>query len=362
MKRALLALLGLAVGLLLAEGLARTLRPPTGADLVFPVTPAGTPRGLYQAHPVLGSAPTPGFEGVVRLPGRQIPVHINQAGLRGPEPAMDRPRWLAVGDSFTLALQVAEEQSFPALLGDAMGVQVFNGGIEASGTTVALDRYRLVDDSVGVEAVLLLFFTGNDLLDNQQSSQQGGQHHGHGHGQPGPDGPDGPPPTPMGQRLAQRSYLAAYATVASRRLALARSDGFERTQLRAQLLPFSAQGIAELTRMLPHTRDALQALRDEAAIRGDRLLVAVAPPLFVVDQRRAAPTLALAGLDQPTLDEPQQAVLRQLSDLGIPACDLTPALRDAQAAGQAPYLLLDGHWSGAGHRVAAQAIEDCLRP
>jgi hypothetical protein len=132
-------------------------------------------------------------------------------------------------------------------------------------------------------------------------------------------------------------------------------------RVRQELLPFSAAGRDTLAALLPSTRAALGALRDEAAARGDRLVVAVAPPVFVVDPGRAGPTMSLVGLAPPAPEAPQEAVLGILRELGIETCDLTPALTAAQAGGSAPYLPLDGHWSAEGHRIAADALGACLR-
>jgi len=354
--RALLVLAGLVVGVLGAEGLARAIRAPAGADLLFAYTPMGMPSGFYRPHPTLGVEPVPGFAGELRLPGLVIPVRVNSEGLRGPEPDLGRPRWLAVGDSFTLALQVPEQDTFEALLGADLGLQILNGGIEATGTWQALERYRLVDDRIGVEGVLNVFFTGNDFTDNQHPTVL----------PPAPEVPGGEQPAPASpvpryRWLLQRSYLATFAAITARRLSLRQQDSFDAMRVRQELLPFSEQGRDTLAALVPTTRAALSALRDETTARGDRLVVAVAPPIFVVDPGRAGPTLDLVGLMPPSLAPPQEAVTGVLRELGIQTCDLTPALSAAQAQGGTPYLPLDGHWSAEGHRVAAEALAACLR-
>jgi hypothetical protein len=354
--RALLILAGLVVGVFGAEGLARCIRAPVGADLLFAYTPMGMPAGFYRPHATLGVEPVPGFTGEVRLPGQMIPLRVNREGLRGPEPDLGSPRWLAVGDSFTLALQVPEEDTFEALLGAALGLQVLNGGVEATGTWQARERYRLIDDRIGVDGVVNVFFTGNDYKDNEHPTRL----------PPAPEAPGGDQPAPASpvprfRWLFQRSYLATFAAITVRKLALLRRDSFDAMRMRQELLPFSAHGRDTLAALLPATRAALGALRDETVARGDRLVVAVAPPIFVVDPARAGPTLALVGLEPPALDPPQQAVIGILHELGVETCDLGPALTAARAAGGAPYLPLDGHWSAEGHRVAARALAACLR-
>jgi hypothetical protein len=356
LQRAMLVALGLLLGLGLAELGLRAVDPPAGADLLIATTGAGGEPGMYRPHPVLGFEPTPGFTGRVGPPGHRVALRFDSHGLRGPEPGPQRPRWLVVGDSFTLAAQVPEEQSFPHLLGLALGQPVLNGGIEAIGTPQAAARYRIVDDALGVEAVLLLFFTGNDLVDNQQDPRA----LAHGHGQPPPEGERATPRMSLLARLAAYSRLVGHARLLQRQRDLRDPQGFEHQRLREQLLYFSGEGTEPLQRALGPTRHQLEELRDEADRRGDRLVVGVAPPLIAVDRARAEATLALVGLQQPAVDAPQRAVLALLEQLGVQACDLTPALREAQQRGEQLYLLLDGHWSTRGHAVAAQALEACL--
>ena len=97
---------------------------------------------------------------------------------------------------------------------------------------------------------------------------------------------------------------------------------------------------------------------------GDHLLVTIAPPSFGVDPARATGTLSAFGLldagATATVDAPARRLTELLDRLGIAACDLTPALTAAEAAGRAPYLRFDGHWSEAGHKVVADAIASCV--
>ena len=55
------------------------------------------------------------------------------------------------------------------------------------------------------------------------------------------------------------------------------------------------------------------------------------------------------------VDAPQQLVKDILTELKIPYCDLSPALRDANQ----PYLTFDGHWTLEGHTVVADAFATC---
>ena len=79
------------------------------------------------------------------------------------------------------------------------------------------------------------------------------------------------------------------------------------------------------------------------------LMVAIAPPAFVIHPERLDATFELVDLDpnRADVDAPQQLVMDILTELKIPHCDLSPALRKANQ----PYLTFDGHWTLEGtHR------------
>jgi len=351
---------GLLAGVLLAEGLARVAQPDGGAQFLFNASD-GEPEGLLLDHPQLLNVLQPGFSGTVVGPGRRIPIRINSLGFRGPEPGEKGGfRWLAVGDSFTFAAQVPEERSFVGLLAGRLGLEVFNGGVEGDSTWQATRRYLLLDDALQADGVLLVFFLGNDLADNQRLEAVVRN---------GP-GPGGQPPA-AGQRphasgvarlLLSHSRLYAHWRVLVRRQRYQQGASHVQEGWRQELALFSVPGRATLQGMLPRTREALLELQRHCAERGDRLVVALAPPSFQVEPALVAPSFELVDLDpaQAALDAPRDALQGLLGQLGVRTCDLTPALRRAQQAGDATYLVYDGHWSADGHRVVAEALEDCL--
>ncbi len=377
---------GLALGLLAAEAGARLQAVGEGEDLLFRA-PGGALRGMYQPDETLLSAPVPGFSGSVSVPGRSVRVAIDERGLRATK-ARSGPVWLALGDSFTLSVQVDAEDTFEALLSDKLRVQVLNSGVDGYSTWQATERWRRLDPVVDAKVALLTYFLGNDLTDNEvfphlQQAQRGrtpgvGGPPGPPPGGPGPGGPQGPggalpPQRPLDEAaglglveglLFRHSRLYAYVRVAQARVKLQSNNDPEAQKFKGELVVFTSAGASRLGQLIEGSSAPLAQLRDLTVASGDHLMVAIAPPSFVVSQTRAAGTLSAFGLldagATATVDAPARRLAELLDRLGIAACDLTHALVAAETAGRAPYLRFDGHWSEAGHAVVADAIAACV--
>ena len=152
-------------GVLLAEGLARLIAPDAAADLLFDA-PSNAPDGMYVADQQLGWAPNPGFSGTLRSLGYSVPIQFNSLGHRGGEPAQPGG-WLVVGDSFTLAAQVPEEETFTDRLRQA-GIPAENAGVDGYSTWHARIRYARAADELQPDGVLLIYFLGNDPGDDER--------------------------------------------------------------------------------------------------------------------------------------------------------------------------------------------------
>jgi hypothetical protein len=359
-RRLGLVLAGLLVGLGLAEGVARVAPPDAAADLLFDA-PGNVPTGMYVADPELGHSPNPGFVGTLRSLGYAVPIRFNTLGLRGPEVGPSdgtRPRWLVVGDSFTLAAQVPEADTFVGRLAGA-GIEAWNAGVDGYSTWHARIRYNRAVDTLQPEGVLLVYFLGNDPQDDERFSH--GMHMMQG------TEPWQPLPAfashPLSGFLARHSYLYGHAHVAWRRRSVGSGEARETAQWKQELGAFTRGGSQQLSTLLDtSSAPALASLRDAARQRGDRLVVAVAPPAFEVLPARLAATFGLVGLDPATadVDQPARAVHALLARLGIAGCDLVEPLRRAAATGRTLYFTYDGHWTADGHAVVAEALAACL--
>ncbi|MCP4807406.1 MAG: hypothetical protein GY884_18840 [Proteobacteria bacterium] len=347
---------GLVAGLLMAELIARLAPASDGAELLTQFQTRL--EGMYVGDSRTVFQPSPGFVGTTRSTVGEVEIRFNELGLRGP-PITNGPvdtRWLVLGDSFALSLQVPEEDTFVAHLDQQLGerVAVHNGGVDGYSTWQATQRYRDLDRPLGSNAVLLVFFLGNDIYDNAWF--------------------------PNFIRTWQpTSYVPADAESPATAWLLSHSELFMRWRVHAkrreltgdpvivkrwsqELALFTRTGGPMLSERVPSTQQALAELKRETFSRGDRLLVAVVPPAFAIDTDRAGPMLELGERDpeDADLDAPRQAVRKVLSDLAIPMCDTTEALRAAHDDGDATYLVYDGHWTPKGHEVAAQAMAACM--
>lgn len=353
LARIALALFGVALGVLAAEIAARWISPNTGhwGDVSIP-------SGLHVMDRDRLPVPRPGFKGEVILPGHSSSISINSLGLRGPEPPRPLPSggWLTVGDSFTFAGQVDHEHTFQARLARGTGLPFWNAGVDAYSTREATARYRKLANVLPVEGVLLVFYLGNDLLDNEVPAHSGPP-------------TKAPPPPPRGTRgapalerlLVRHSFLYAHFSSwwnFTRML----TTGAELNMWREELLQFSGEGAGRLQRRLPSTEAALAELERETASRGHRLLVAMAPQAIQVVSQRMEATFEFAKIDpaKADLDAPNRALQQILHRLKIPSCDLLPGLRAAARGGARVHFTYDIHWTEAGHRVVARALARCL--
>lgn len=88
------------------------------------------PREFVDIDPELGWVPAPDLEDV---PYQGARISTNAAGMRGPrevEPVKERPRVVAIGDSYTFGQCVGDEETFPARLQQRLpGAEVLNLGV-----------------------------------------------------------------------------------------------------------------------------------------------------------------------------------------------------------------------------------------
>ena len=351
---------GLVAGVVVAEAGFRLARPDDAVELLYNA-PDNAPSGMYTTDATVFAIPTPGFRGTQKSLGYSTELRINQLGLRGPEVGeKERPRYLAAGDSFTMAAQVTEAETFVGRLSEDLGFEILNSGVDGYGTFQALERYKQLDEQLSLDGVILTFFVGNDVHDNVRwpSVQQEARRMA--------------PGLPLYRRpvgavhgfLYKRSALYAALQIWLRRLSMGRTISPERQRWVSELMLFMREGGGVLGAQMTHTERALKALSQEVDARGDKLMVAIAPPAFQIETERLNATFSLVGLDpaHATPDAVSNAVRDVLQRNNIAHCDLVAPLRRAHQAGGEMYLQYDGHWSPKGHAVVADVMAKCLGP
>ena len=235
-------------------------------------------------------------------------------------------------------------------------VQIWNAGVDGYSTWQSAIRYQQILRHRPIKRALLTFFTGNDFQDNERFPHMAKTP------LPGKAGDPIPrDPVPWLRSVFLRySVLYAHIRIAQHRREIASLTGHKMENWKDELSIFTQEGSGRLERLLNATSRALNSLK--TATQKSKLMVAVAPPAFVIDQKRAKPALDLVGLssNQLQLDAPQQAILQLLEQHNIPSCDLTSSLQRVQEI-EPVYFTYDGHWTKAGHRAVATQIKDCLK-
>ena len=163
MLRFLTYFASLVVGLVCAEGLLRVMGNRFATS-------------FYVIDADLGWALRPNAEGD-SVEESVVRVKINAAGMRDDrEHALDKPagvyRIAILGDSFAEAMQVPLQQTFSKLMEKdtcrGRAVEVLNFGVQGYGTAQELLTWRLRTSKYSPDAVVLLFYTGNDIYNNHQ--------------------------------------------------------------------------------------------------------------------------------------------------------------------------------------------------
>ncbi len=316
--RALLLLASLVLATLAGELLLRAWMPPIGEYVMPGSALVDTSIFAYRILPVQQAPPgmeqltvglVPNTSAQMRTLEYSATVRVNSLGLRGPElvpKAAGELRLLAIGDSFTLAIQHEEDQTWEARLARGLGerlgrpVSVLNGGVDSVGTEVALSVMNRVVPAADVDAVLLTFYTGNDFTDNRPMDDL---IRTMGRGEVFDPGSTPPPEealeTGWGALLGRYSYIYTYyqARLEAQKLA---ADPVATAAFREHLMIFSDP--AQLRHAAPFTARLLRQYGEDCRRLRVDCYLAVAPPSFAVHTERLAKTWETYNLGAPPDD------------------------------------------------------------
>ena len=185
-KRALLFAMSLLLSMCAVE-IGFRIKAPMGHEAMLFGAPDFSDPDLYVSDAELLLVPNPGYKGSLRTIEYQADVRINSNGIRGAEVEERQPdelRLLALGDSFTLAVQVAEEDTFverlEILLEERLKrpVSILNAGVDGFGTQQSIEMARRLNKIHDVDGAVLLFFTGNDFWENDSFQERLRMHSG----------------------------------------------------------------------------------------------------------------------------------------------------------------------------------------
>lgn len=334
-------------------------------------------------------------------------VSTNSHGWRSRETSLAKPegvyRVLVLGDSFMAGLQVQDHETFSSVLEAGLNqqglrsrVEVINFGVPSWGTDqeyLALREYGL---DFMPDLVLLAFYSQNDVSDNYSVLLSRGSTY------PKPffDIQDGqlvelpfsdptPIPIAVGRRLAAPFRLypwvrdsllqipAAHRVLYSLGIvgvvpeegrsseandaALWKWPGRWKRQIDVYRRDYSD----EWSHAWKITEGIVKRLRDEVKGAGAALLLLeVSAPVAVLPISLMSRLVAAGGFDSIDVDKPT-TLLKQLAERNkIDLVSLVPGFRErvgnSEAAFAKYYLSCDGHWTPAGHRLAAELVAPAI--
>lgn len=318
----------------------------------------------------IGVMGIPNVRGRMRSPEFTTRVDTNSLGFRDRERSVEKARGarrvLVLGDSFTEGLQVEYEQTFHALLEDRLraklgpSLDVVSMGLPGVGTAHETLLYEALGHTFSPDVVLVAWFSGNDLWDNQPAVK---------YYYPGfklGPGPDELVPVPWRKPVGSegllgdivrgnrsqllscvaRAYRLHWLSAEATRFFLKKASPTE-----PGTIPASTPGAVDATELEGEsweiTRRILKRLRDATARQGATLVVGMIPPRWELDRH-------VTG----------QHVAALCGALGIRSVDLAPALRSARQShpDEALYFPVDAHFTPSGHAAIVAPLYDTIEP
>ena len=299
----------------------------------------------------LGYKQSPGARGCLRTPEFDCPVRINSKGLRDREydylKADDTLRILSLGDSFTFGYGVASDETFSKVLErllNADGAQpwrweVINAGVCGTGLAHQLAYYEDEGSRYDADIVLVCICGANEFSDNSMSGLY----------------------TINGDTLVR--HEARLTLPMKLRNAMMNLPGYRTLFARSHLITYIKRSVARYA----YARGAGAEKDSTEVAAGRRRSLELAKKLLLdLDERcrTAGAKLVVTVVPRPDdSDQPDRvaALIRFIRQRGIAYIDLAPGFSREHLEGHVTHFPRDGHWSVAGHALAAQLLYEALR-
>lgn len=349
------------------------------------------PDRFWEPDPVLGARLTPGKSGWWTQEEREflVPVQINAHGLRDIEHAYENtkgvPRVLVLGDSFVEALHVELEETASRRLEaelDAGGrdTEVISAGVSGYGTAGAVLFFEREGIRYEPDLVVLAFYPGNDIRNNSPVLEDTLRPI---YGADGTlDRVEGAGASESAATVGWSNKSAAYRYL--RKLVLTRQPALaklltdlglmrpeairpvpERAGLPVAYGVYAVPLDADWEDAWVRTEGLLARLQADVERAGAKLMVAVLSTreeIYPDTWDEILGTHAAMRDQQWDLEAPRRRLLSWCGAHGVACLDLDPAFVAARDAGAEPlHFRHDGHWTPAGHAVAASALNEFIK-
>ena len=321
-----------------------------------------------EAHPEFGRRNRPGA-GWKNTSEYTSWIEINSRGLRGavidyPKPSGEF-RLLVVGDSFTFAEQVNQQETFTQRLedrlnaeGDGQRYRVLNAG--SNGWATANEAVYLTKEGVRFrpDVVVVALYLGNDISDNYRRVATAQIAEEADLALRGADSFDGP------RRILRRSELyTVFESGVLAKLPWWQDDGGSSSSDRRP-----PRTLTEAEEAWTITERLLDRMRDVSESQGARFMVMVVPSATAVAQRGGAGVKetdendeASDEYERPGFEDPHGQLAALTARADLTTLDLLSAMRRADnRVKERLYYRQNAHWTAAGHGVAADELYDFL--
>ena len=371
-----LAALGLGLALLSLE---------LGLRLLYPDV------RIIDRHDRLGSLGRPNLDVRKTFGGHERVVRIttNAFGLRGLSMPDGRApgvgRVLALGDSFTFGAAVEAEEAWPARLEGFLNRgragrrwEVVNAGIPGHGTGQQLLLYRMLEDRLRPDVVVLGLTVVNDLLDNLciEEAIYAPKSTVPCFTLEGDDlrvtGPASAATVPRAQASPwlPRLRVADFFTAQARRLTVGNPKllelaGWSGMTVDLPYVPATVASWYDPRYVEPGwrlTQRIVLELRAELDARGVRLVLLVIPAALQADVGLQAALRILGHRHTPVQAfladpaRPQRLVAEFCRAIALECLDALPGVLELERRGARTYYAIDNHWTPVGHAMAAELI------